>query len=276
MNIKPTTLKRPPLLICWFAPGKQANLVKTKVFITPHGPLHAVPFESLLSHENAAVQVIPDGSVLVGQNKVEPTSGPDLFFIDPDFNASSKTIAQVLQRLNIPSPIHPDGKRGQGMWGFQIPPIPESDDQFINEKTNASNAIVYRNETALEDILRSQKNPPQTLVIQTRCLGESSGSTNGNPAPRLRPGHGWSQPHPRRSRSHPQPKYPHGRRNSTHQPDRNQRYFYFRLFCRPFRQHHPHSSPSLLPSRRPNSPVPVFCIPNKLGPQGSEGSISES
>jgi tetratricopeptide (TPR) repeat protein len=162
-------------------PWQQANLEKTKVFITPDGPLHAVAFESLLSHENAAVQVIPDGSVLVGQNKVEPTSGPDLFFIDPDFNASSKTIAQVLQRLNIPSPIHPDGKRGQGMWGFQIPPIPESDDQFINEKTNASNAIVYRNETALEDILRSQKNPPQTLVIQTRCLGESSGSTNGNP-----------------------------------------------------------------------------------------------
>jgi tetratricopeptide (TPR) repeat protein len=161
-------------------PLKPAMSGKTKIFIAPQGPLNNVPFEILLG-QNAAVQVIPSGSVLIGKNTVHSGSGPDLYFIDPDFNASSKTIAQVLQRLNIPSPIQPDGKRGQGMWGFQIPPIPESDDQFINEKTNASNAIVYRNETALEDILRSQKNPPQTLVIQTRCLGESSGSTNGNP-----------------------------------------------------------------------------------------------
>ena len=64
------------------------------------------------------------------------------------------------------------------MWGFQIPLVPESTDTQVNKRADAK---IFKGETALEDFLRGQNRPPKTLLIKTRCLGESSRAADENP-----------------------------------------------------------------------------------------------
>ena len=174
------TPNQPPLKDLLLNPLEPYLSGKTQILIAPQGALNMVPFESLVS-KDIAVRVIPSGSVLVGKNTASPAVGQSMFFIDPDFDQSPETRAKILQKLNITKKVQPDGKRGQGMWGFQLAPSMSSAIGIIgNNGKGVSTAGVYSGEEALEDILRSQSNPPQTLMIKTLCLKVPTDAA-GNP-----------------------------------------------------------------------------------------------